>query len=68
MIYYDITDGNTPPENDSDWLSKLFSKTTGLITGLKSGHKYILKCAATSPEANKMSLYNFTEPIERFVQ
>ncbi|MCX6158110.1 MAG: hypothetical protein NTY74_09065 [Ignavibacteriae bacterium] len=68
VLYYDVTDGTPPPSNDSEWLSKLFSKTTGLITGLKSGHKYMFKSAATSPEANKISLYNFTEPVERFVQ
>jgi len=68
VLYYEIKAGAAPPVNDSEWQSKLFSKTTGLITGLKSGSKYMFKAAATSPEANKISLYNFTEPIERFVQ
>ncbi|MFA7360472.1 MAG: hypothetical protein WC139_05485 [Candidatus Kapaibacterium sp.] len=61
------TDGSEPPP-DAQWQSKTFSKASGLITGLHSGKKYIFKSAATSPEANKISLYNFTEPVERFVQ
>ena len=60
-------DGVEPPP-DAQWQSKAFSKATGLITGLQSGKKYAFKSAATSPEANKIGLYNFTEPIERFVQ
>jgi len=68
VLFYEIKDGVPPPASDSEWQKCIFSKTTGLITGLKSGSKYMFKSAATSPEANKMSLYNFTEPIERFVQ
>ncbi|MFZ4592301.1 MAG: hypothetical protein ACOYN6_14970 [Ignavibacteria bacterium] len=68
VLFYQIKDGVAPPLNDSEWQKCLFSKTTGLITGLKSGCKYMFKSAATSPEANKITLYNFTEPIERFVQ
>jgi hypothetical protein len=68
VLYYEVKEDVPAPANDSLWQKSLFSKTTGLITGLKSGSKYMFKCAATSPEANKISLYNFTEPVERFVQ
>lgn len=59
---------NPPPPNDAQWMSKTFSKTSGIITGLTSGTKMVFKAAATSPEANKIGLYNFTEPVEKFVQ
>jgi hypothetical protein len=68
ILYYEVKEDVPAPANDSLWQKSLFSKTTGLITGLKSGSKYMFKCAATSPEANKIGLYNFTEPVERFVQ
>jgi hypothetical protein len=32
-----------------------------------SGKKYVFKAAATIAEANKISLYNFTDPVEKFV-
>jgi len=68
VLYYEVkTDGSEPPPN-SLWQSKAFSKTSGLIAGLNSGKKYTFKASATSPEANEINLYNFTEPIERFVQ
>ena len=57
-----------PPANDAEWQSKTFSKATGLITGLESGKKYVFKAAATSAEANEVGLYNFTEPVEKYVQ
>ena len=56
------------PANNVDWHSKALSKTTGWIGGLEIGKKYILKAAATSPEADKISVYNFTPCAERFVQ
>jgi len=46
----------------------LTRKTSGMIQGLTSGTKYVFKAVATSPEANKIGLYNFTEPVEKFVQ
>ena len=55
------------PANDAEWRSKLFSKTRGTITGLTSGIKYIFKVAATSSEANKIGLYNFSTPVEKLV-
>lgn len=57
-----------PPVNDAEWQSKTFSMSRGLITGLESGKKYVLKAAAASREANKIGLYNFTEPVEVIVQ
>ena len=68
VLYYEVRSDGSVPGSDSEWQSKLFSKTTGLITGLKSGKKYVFKSAATSPEANSINLYNFTEPVEKFVQ
>ncbi len=68
VLYYEVRSDGTVPGSDAEWQSKLFSKTTGLITGLKSGKKYVFKSAATSPEANTINLYNFTEPVEKFVQ
>lgn len=56
------------PENNEEWYSKLFSNSRGCsITGLKSGTKYIFKLAAASSEANKMSKYNFTPPVEKII-
>lgn len=68
VLYYEIKEDVPAPANDSLWQKCLFSKTIGLITGLNSGSKYMFKAAATSPEANKITLYNFCEPVERFVQ
>jgi len=59
---------NPPPANDAQWMSKTFSKTSGIITGLTSGTKMVFKAAATSPEANKIGLYNFCEPVYKIVQ
>ncbi|MEI6056919.1 MAG: hypothetical protein WCR55_12785 [Lentisphaerota bacterium] len=56
------------PANNGDWHSKVLSKSTGWIGGLEVGRKYLLKAAATSPEADNMSVYNFTQVVERFVQ
>lgn len=68
VLYYEVKQDGSEPPPDAQWQSKTFSKASGLITGLQSGKKYMFKSAATSPEANKISLYNFTEPVERFVQ
>jgi hypothetical protein len=68
VLYYEVKTDGIIPANDSEWQSKVFSKASGLITGLKSGKKYVFKSAATSSEANAINLYNFCEPIERFVQ
>ena len=56
------------PEDDAKWQSKTFSKSKGTIIGLARGKKYILKAAATSPEANRLGHYNFSEPVERITQ
>lgn len=68
VLYYEAKTSGRIPANDSEWQSKLFSKTKGIITGLKSGSKYVFKTAATSARSNETNLYNFTETIERFVQ
>ena len=37
------------------------------LSPLKSGTQYVFKATATSPEANKMNTYNFSNPVEKFV-
>ncbi|MEI6056563.1 MAG: hypothetical protein WCR55_10955 [Lentisphaerota bacterium] len=56
------------PEENKDWQSKLFSKSSGLMLGLQSGKKYAFKASATSTRANKINSYHFTQPVERFIQ
>ena len=55
------------PADDAEWYTKLFSKTNGTISNLTSGIKYKFKVTATSAEANKMGIYNFSDPVEKFV-
>ena len=55
------------PENDADWHSKVVSGTKGVLTNLVHKKEHIFKAAATSPEANKLNLYNFSDPIEQYV-
>jgi hypothetical protein len=55
-----------PADND-EWYSKIFSKSKGILTHLKSECKYVFKAAATSSEAKKMGLYNFSNPVEKLV-
>ena len=55
------------PADDAEYYTKIFSKSKGMISNLTSGIKYIFKAAATSSEANKMGIYNFSNPIEKFV-
>lgn len=37
------------------------------MTHLKSEKKYVFKAAASSPKAHKMSVYDFSSPVEMFV-
>ena len=55
------------PAENAEWYDKLFSGAKGTLTNLKSGAKYIFKAAAISTEANKMGLYNFSDPVEKLV-
>ena len=55
------------PADDAEWYFTLFSSTKGTLSHLKSGTKYVFKVTATSPEANKMNTYNFSNPVEKFV-
>ena len=68
VLYFPLGADGIAPANNSEWHSKIFSKATGIITGLTSGIKYIFKAASTSTEANAINLYNFTEPVEKFIQ
>ena len=55
------------PDDNDEWYSKVFSKSKGTLTHLNSASKYVFKAAATSAEANKMGLYNFSNPVEKLV-
>ena len=55
------------PVNDADWHSKLVSSSKGILTQLDHKKDYIFKAAATSPEANKRNVYNFSNPVEQYV-
>ena len=56
------------PADLKDWHSTIFSKSTGVLVDLKSATKYAFRAAAMSPEANRLSHYNYTEPVERITQ
>jgi hypothetical protein len=67
LVLYRVVEGiEVPP--DAEWQRKHLSKATGMITGLPSGAKCEFKAAATSPEADEIEQYNFTEPIEKYIQ
>jgi len=53
--------------DNNEWFSKVFSKSTGTLHGLKSGTKYAFKATAMSSEANKMDSYNFSSTIEKLI-
>ena len=67
MLYRVIEEGVGPPP-DAEWQRKNLSKTTGTITGLQSGKKYEFKAAARSAESDETEQYDFTEPIEKYIQ
>lgn len=56
------------PENNEEWHGKTSSMSKGWLSGLQSGKKYAFKAAYSTSEADKIGVYNFTAPIERFVQ
>ena len=55
-----------PVDND-EWYSKVFSSSKGTLTHLTSESRYVFKAAAISAIANKMGLYNFSNPVEKLV-
>ena len=65
IVFYSEVPG---PANFNDWHSKTFSKTKGILVGLKSATKYVFKAAAMSSEANKLNHYNYTETVARITQ
>ena len=67
VLYHVLEEGIGPPP-DAEWQRKHLSKATGMITGLPSGKKCEFKAAATSAEADEIEQYNFTEPIEKYIQ
>ena len=60
----DSTKENTASKNAARLVVENLSH---LKSGTKSGTKYVFKVTATSPEANKMNTYNFSNPVEKFV-
>ncbi len=55
------------PADNNEWYNKQWSSSKGTLTQLKSETKYVIKAAAMSPEANKMGIYNFSDPVEKMV-
>ena len=53
------------PADNNEWYETVFSGTRGTLTRLKSETKYVIKAAAISTEANKMGVYNFSDPVEK---
>ena len=67
VLYRVVEEGvDTPP--DAEWQRKSLNKATGLITGLPSGKKCEFKAAARSAEADEIEQYNFTEPVQKYIQ
>ena len=67
VLYRVVEEGiDTPP--DAEWQRKSLNKATGLITGLQSGKKCEFKAAARSAEADEIEQYNFTEPVQKYIQ
>jgi len=55
------------PADNNEWYNKQWSSSKGTLTQLKSEIKYEFKAAAMSTEANKMGIYNFSDPVEKMV-
>lgn len=55
------------PADKKNWLSRTVSGTKGTLTGLDYETKYVFMATATSVEANKMNLYNYSNPVEQLV-
>ncbi len=55
------------PADSAEWRSRTVSGTKGTLMGLDHETKYIFKATATSTEANKLDLYNFSNPVEHLV-
>ncbi len=55
------------PADNNEWYNKQWSSSKGTLTQLKSEIKYEFKAAAMSSEANKMGIYNFSDPVEKMV-
>jgi len=64
ILLYSLYPG---PLDNNEWYSKFFTNSRGIMTHLKSEKKYVFKAAASSPEAHKMSVYDFSSPVEIFL-
>ena len=68
LVLYRVVEEGIGPPPDAEWQRKSLNKATGLITGMQSGKKYEFKAAARSAEADEIEQYNFTEPIQKYIQ
>ena len=68
LVLYRVVEEGVGVPPDAEWQRKTLSKATGIITGLPSGKKCEFKAAARSAEADVLEQYNFTEPVEKYVQ
>jgi len=68
LVLYRVVEEGIGPPPDAEWQRKTLSKSTGVITGLPSGKKCEFKVAARSAEADEIEQYDFTEPIEKYIQ
>ena len=68
LVLYRVVEEGVGPPPDAEWQRKSLNKATGLITGLPSGKKCEFKAAARSAEADEIEQYNFTEPIQKYIQ
>ena len=64
ILLYSLYPG---PSDNNEWYSKFFTNSRGTMTNLKSEKKYVFKAAASSSEAHKMGVYDFSNPVEMFV-
>ena len=55
------------PLNDAEWRSKVVSSSKGILTNLEHKKEHVFKAAATSSEANKRNVYNFSQLVEQYV-
>ena len=55
------------PINDVEWRSKVVSSLKGILTNLEHKTEYVFKATATSSEANKRNVYNFSASVEQYV-
>lgn len=56
------------PEESSQWSSKVFANTKGVLSGLKSATKYAVKASAMSKASEDRSYHHYSPAVERVTQ